>query len=199
MAMKTPWAGLCVLALWLSGCGPVYETQYVPPPDAEGKNCSFNCENNRQICRQACKLQYDDCLRVARMDAHEDYLREKERYLDKKDDCLRDTRRDDRKNDQEENGQDVSKDENDCSRRAELGKEPCRNYDKKANKKDDKKDTKKDAKKHEKDCNRLSEPSMNTYAYDHRCDSYCGCDDDFNRCFQICGGKVIRRCVEGCQ
>lgn len=191
------------LGLLLSGCGPVYETHYVPPLDAAGKNCSFNCENNRQICRQACKVEYDVCLREARMDAHEDYLREKERYLDKKAQCPRDTRKgdrkDDRKNDQEESRQDTRKNEDDCERRSELGKEPCRNYDKKTAKKDNKKDTQKDTQKHDKDCSRLSEPSMNTYAYDHRCDSYCGCDDDFNRCFQLCGGKVIRRCVEGCQ
>ncbi|MGD9887655.1 MAG: CagY family CD-EC repeat-containing protein [Halothiobacillaceae bacterium] len=51
--LATVLGGLLVLSLTLSGCGPVYSTQYryTPPLDANGKMCVNQCVNNRDMCR----------------------------------------------------------------------------------------------------------------------------------------------------
>jgi hypothetical protein len=45
--------GLLALSFGLSGCGPVYSTQYryTPPVDANGKMCVSQCGNTREMCR----------------------------------------------------------------------------------------------------------------------------------------------------
>ena len=55
--MKIKWltalSGLLAMSLVLSGCGPVYSTQYryTPPLDANGKMCVNQCANTREMCR----------------------------------------------------------------------------------------------------------------------------------------------------
>ena len=50
-------------ASMLSGCGPVFETQYyyTPPRDSGGRACIYQCENSRAQCRQIEELQNDNC------------------------------------------------------------------------------------------------------------------------------------------
>ncbi|MFN8392204.1 MAG: hypothetical protein U0136_18070 [Bdellovibrionota bacterium] len=55
------------------GCGPVYDTQYqfVPPENASGRSCIFQCENSRQQCRQLEDYRVEDCER------HSDYEKDR--------------------------------------------------------------------------------------------------------------------------
>jgi len=47
-------SGLLALSLALSGCGPIYSTQYryTPPLDINGKMCVNQCASSRDLCRQ---------------------------------------------------------------------------------------------------------------------------------------------------
>ncbi len=67
-----------LLALLITGCGPVYETQYSyrKPPTQEGIACTFQCENlhlqcthNKELRQQNCEtnnrimqLEYEQCV-----------------------------------------------------------------------------------------------------------------------------------------
>lgn len=55
-------------------------------------------------------------------------------------------------------------------------------------------------KEKDKDCQHLKEPYVNTYVSDSDCRQDCGCQTNFERCFEICGGKVLKetRCVSDC-
>jgi len=50
----TALSGLLALSLTLSGCGPIYSTQYryTPPVDSNGRMCVNQCANSRDLCRQ---------------------------------------------------------------------------------------------------------------------------------------------------
>ena len=78
-------SGLLALSLTLSGCGPVYSTQYryTPPLDANGKLCVSQCSNTREMCRmmeetraaqeqaqcqQNSAMRYSMCLSNAKTD-----------------------------------------------------------------------------------------------------------------------------------
>lgn len=52
----------------------------------------------------------------------------------------------------------------------------------------------------DKDCQNLREPYMSSYVSDSNCRKECGCQTSFERCFEICGGKVLKetRCVSDC-
>lgn len=54
--------------------------------------------------------------------------------------------------------------------------------------------------KEDRRCRHLSEPSLFSYVHDSHCRSECGCQETFDRCFEICGGRVVRetRCVSNC-
>ncbi len=45
------------------------------------------------------------------------------------------------------------------------------------------------------------EPSKSDFIKTHHCRRDCGCEDTFERCFQLCGGQIRheRRCVSGCE
>jgi hypothetical protein len=47
-------SSLLALSLALSGCGPIYSTQYryTPPLDTNGKMCVNQCASSRDLCRQ---------------------------------------------------------------------------------------------------------------------------------------------------
>ena len=55
-------------------------------------------------------------------------------------------------------------------------------------------------KEKDKDCQHLREPYMSSYVNDSDCRKNCNCQPNFERCFEICGGKVIKeaRCVSDC-
>lgn len=55
-------------------------------------------------------------------------------------------------------------------------------------------------KKPHKECEDLKEPMLRDFTHDASCRSNCGCDDDFDRCFQVCGGQIRyeKHCVSGC-
>lgn len=45
------------------------------------------------------------------------------------------------------------------------------------------------------------EPSQSHFIKTHHCRRDCGCENTFERCFQLCGGQIRyeRRCVSGCE
>jgi|WetSurMetagenome_2_1015567.scaffolds.fasta_scaffold11899_3 hypothetical protein len=52
----------------------------------------------------------------------------------------------------------------------------------------------------DKSCQNLREPYMSAYVSDSDCRKDCSCQMSFERCFEICGGKVLKetRCVSDC-
>jgi len=50
-------------------------------------------------------------------------------------------------------------------------------------------------------CKNLYEPNQYQYTNTSNCQKDCGCNDNFDRCFQICGGRIERetRCVSDCK
>ena len=50
-------------------------------------------------------------------------------------------------------------------------------------------------------CNTHDEPRKHNYINTSHCRQHCGCDDKFDRCFQLCGGHIRheRRCVSNCE
>ncbi|MDM8545607.1 hypothetical protein [Candidatus Venteria ishoeyi] len=52
-----------------------------------------------------------------------------------------------------------------------------------------------------KDCRKRSAPVQSSYMHSYQCDKNCNCTVDFESCFQICGGQVLKttRCVSGCE
>jgi hypothetical protein len=56
-------------------------------------------------------------------------------------------------------------------------------------------------KEKDKDCQNLREPYMSSYVSDSDCRKDCGCQTNFERCFEICGGQVLKetRCVSDCE
>lgn len=78
-------SGLLALSLTLSGCGPVYSTQYryTAPLDMNGKMCVNQCSSTRDMCRmmqesraaqeqsqcqQNATMRYSMCLSNAKTD-----------------------------------------------------------------------------------------------------------------------------------
>ena len=49
--------------LALTGCGPVYQTDYsfTPPKTDSGRSCTYHCETVKQQCRQIEELRVDRC------------------------------------------------------------------------------------------------------------------------------------------
>lgn len=47
----------------LSGCGPIYDTQYtfIPPDDGNGRACVYQCENGKQQCEELEELKEESC------------------------------------------------------------------------------------------------------------------------------------------
>ncbi|MCC6932049.1 MAG: hypothetical protein IT292_02185 [Deltaproteobacteria bacterium] len=78
---------LIVVALLLSSCAPMYETQYsyLPPRGTQGQLCLSNCEMAKMNCEHREDMDKQDCER--RADRDYDYCRYRsgEKY------CYRDT------------------------------------------------------------------------------------------------------------
>jgi hypothetical protein len=55
----------------LTGCSPVYETQYSyePPKSKAGRMCAAQCIQNEENCKQLCQLREDVCITKSKQDA----------------------------------------------------------------------------------------------------------------------------------
>ncbi len=53
----------------LSGCSPVYKTDYtfVPPKKESGRTCVLQCENTKLLCEQLQETKYNSCLQRAEL------------------------------------------------------------------------------------------------------------------------------------
>lgn len=60
----------------LSGCGPIYQTQYsyIPPHSWRGRKCSNRCLSSRAICRSECQTNNQSCETNANMAAMPAYM-----------------------------------------------------------------------------------------------------------------------------
>ncbi len=58
------------LLLFVSGCGPIYDTRYyyTPPQDPGAQSCIFQCENMKMQCEQLEMMKVENCNQRARMD-----------------------------------------------------------------------------------------------------------------------------------
>lgn len=64
-------AMLVLLGIGVNGlisCGPMYDTQYtfIPPESAQGKACTYQCQNGKYQCEQIDRMQVDRCEESAR-------------------------------------------------------------------------------------------------------------------------------------
>lgn len=68
--------------LFLVGCGPMYQTEYIytPPESSSGSACIFQCENSKQQCQQIQSMRSEDCERRAEYE----YQRCEDRIYDRK-------------------------------------------------------------------------------------------------------------------
>src|SRR3990167_339271 len=57
------------LVSMLSGCGPMYETQYkyIPPASNIGKMCTSQCVQSKSMCQQMCEMRKQSCRRGERV------------------------------------------------------------------------------------------------------------------------------------
>ena len=62
---------LISIGLFLTACGPIYNTEYsyVPPKSKIGKMCISQCQQNKMMCEQMNASRKDACLSKARQDA----------------------------------------------------------------------------------------------------------------------------------
>lgn len=62
-----------MLALGLTSCGPIYDTQYqfIPPESSQGRMCTYHCEESQQQCRRLEEIEADRCNERAEYDRRE--------------------------------------------------------------------------------------------------------------------------------
>ncbi len=74
----TPLVCLFLAVIILSGCGPIYRTDYSykPPKSSAGKMCISQCLQNKSFCEESCQVRNENC----KMRAHEDALFQFEAY-----------------------------------------------------------------------------------------------------------------------
>lgn len=67
---------LTVSILFLSGCGPIYSTQYnfTPPQTSEGKICANECLDKKNACFNVCEIKQEECRKINARKAETDYL-----------------------------------------------------------------------------------------------------------------------------
>lgn len=63
------------LVTMLSGCGPIYKTEYnyVPPHSNMSKMCVAQCVQAKSHCEQLCELKNQNCVAQARQEAFYEY------------------------------------------------------------------------------------------------------------------------------
>lgn len=69
--MKNFWLVAIFVLSALTGCGPMYSTNYTytPPPTAEGRMCASQCRQISRMCVQNCEMKEETCKSRARHDA----------------------------------------------------------------------------------------------------------------------------------
>ena len=71
--MKHLWLVLSLFTMLglLTGCGPVYKTDYefVAPKSQSGKNCHARCVQSQSSCNLQCQSQNETCRSRAKQDA----------------------------------------------------------------------------------------------------------------------------------
>jgi hypothetical protein len=69
------------LMVALTGCGPIYNTEYsyIPPATDMGKMCVNQCITNKTLCQQMCQMRNDSCRTQSRQNALFDYQMYKHR------------------------------------------------------------------------------------------------------------------------
>mgnify|MGYP001437329553 CR=1 FL=1 len=67
--------GMMSICLFISACGPIYNTEYtyVPPKSKVGKMCISQCQQNKMMCEQLNESRKDACLAKVRQDALYEY------------------------------------------------------------------------------------------------------------------------------
>lgn len=81
--IKTICQQLCLWSLVvLTGCGPMYKTSYsfIPPTSMEGRMCTMQCNQTKNMCEQMQQMRNETCRSRARDEArwrYEDYVRER--------------------------------------------------------------------------------------------------------------------------
>lgn len=71
---------LITILLFLSGCGPVYKTEYTyqPPRTDVGKMCATQCMQAKNNSQQLCEMRNQTCEMTAKQNATIQYLEYKE-------------------------------------------------------------------------------------------------------------------------
>lgn len=63
MVLLKKFVWILLLAMVVTGCGPVYRTSYsyVPPPGMNGRMCIMQCIQAKNMCDQMCEMKHENC------------------------------------------------------------------------------------------------------------------------------------------
>lgn len=66
---------LLIQILFITACGPVYESQYtlIPPKSDVSKMCTSQCIQTKSFCEQGCRAENDNCKLRAQQSALYEY------------------------------------------------------------------------------------------------------------------------------
>ncbi len=189
-----------VIALFLFSCSPKYEikTIYKPPKTEEGKKCIQDCEKKLLICKKECAKGYENCLNESVKRAEsiykkelEDFKREYEIYLQEYDRYLKELSL------WQDKYLRLKEDYEYYLRKCSLDKNWCdeKEYYKKLLKDWEYRKPQKPVKPQKPSYQNILKQQQNL------CDKDCGCKEEYDICFQNCGGKIeIKKiCVENCK
>jgi len=73
--MKAKLLIIAIIALFLAGCGPMYDTYYTyqAPQSIQGRQCIITCQQARTVCRSAKMTEENMCQSRAEQDARFQY------------------------------------------------------------------------------------------------------------------------------
>jgi hypothetical protein len=187
------------LGLLIISCSPKYElrTVYKLPETEKGKECVNQCQTQFEFCKNECDKNYQTCLNIAVKRAKEiykqaqkdyeirfkRYYREYSKYTDAYRSWLQKYER--TKSDYEYYSRKCAVDKEWCDEKNFYRRMLNELYSQKP-----------------KEPFKPAEPSFEKIlkAQQELCDKDCGCRDEYNLCFQQCGGKIEFKkiCVEHC-
>lgn len=77
------WLTIITGLILLSGCGPIYKTEYTyqPPRSQIGKMCASQCTQTKINCQQLCEMRNESCKSNGRQEAMIQYLEYKESQI----------------------------------------------------------------------------------------------------------------------
>lgn len=189
------------VAVFFVGCSPRYVTQnqYIPVDGNSFSQCIYQIEEEKKLCDENCRLDYQICLDDGYQKAHKIYEKRMFQFNSAYDNYLYEAHRY-RRNQIEFDRQyrHIEKDYNYFSKECNTKKDgfTCKRRNDLEN------NLIKMRKGRIREPREPRKPIFNSIlrAQQNYCKSDCGCQNNYDRGYQNCGGQVImhRICVENC-